>query len=162
MKVYISGKIGEGNPSPETLAKFRKAEDLLLEKGYEVFNPTTSGLGGMAEECVDQAKADGLETTWYAEILKLDLDALSFCDVIYMLPDWQGSPGGRTEYQFAIALKKKILFGEKYSAEDFLRNQFLERIRNGKYELSPSTSFTRAMDQYVERNIKGIVLNYND
>lgn len=44
MKFYVCGKIGKDNPSPGTLAKFKKAEDMLKSKGYEVFNPTTSGL----------------------------------------------------------------------------------------------------------------------
>ena len=45
MKFYVCGKIGKKNPSPEILAKFKKAEDMLKSKGHEVFNPTTSGLG---------------------------------------------------------------------------------------------------------------------
>ena len=49
MKFYISGKIGENAPSKETLAKFKEAEEFLKEKGHEVFNPTTSGLGLHAE-----------------------------------------------------------------------------------------------------------------
>ena len=44
MKFYVCGKIGKNNPSPETLAKFKKAEDMLRSRGHEVFNPTTSGL----------------------------------------------------------------------------------------------------------------------
>ena len=85
MKVYISGKIGEEKPSLETLEKFKKAETVLREHGYEVFNPTTSGLGKIADEKVLEAERRGEKTTWYQEILKLDLDALSFCDGIYLL-----------------------------------------------------------------------------
>ena len=49
MKFYVCGKIGKNNPSPETLAKFKKAEDMLRSRGHEVFNPTTSGLGPCRE-----------------------------------------------------------------------------------------------------------------
>lgn len=116
MRVYISGKIGEEYPSPETLAKFKAVDDMLRGRGYEVFNPTTSGLGHDADEAVLQARDLGLETTWYAEILKLDLDALSFCDAIYLLEDWQQSPGAKSEYQFALATGKRVFFAGRAQA----------------------------------------------
>jgi len=53
MKFYVCGKIGKDNPSPETLAKFKKAEDMLRSRGHEVFNPTTSGLGRHAESLAE-------------------------------------------------------------------------------------------------------------
>lgn len=137
MKVYIAGKIGEEHPSPETLAKFKAAEEMLQKKGYEVFNPTTSGFGVMADEAVLQAKDKGLETTWYAEILKLDLDALSFCDCIYLLKDYKISGGAMTEYTFAKALRKKILFQEMFHALDFLGDIFDEKVGKGIIEVDP-------------------------
>ena len=48
-KIYISGKIGEEVLSDETRKKFAKAEKMLRSKGYDVFNPTTSGFGATAE-----------------------------------------------------------------------------------------------------------------
>ena len=48
-KVYISGKIGEEVLSDATREKFAKAEEYIKAKGYKVFNPTTSGLGTMAD-----------------------------------------------------------------------------------------------------------------
>ena len=69
MKFYISGKIGKKNPSLETLAKFKKAEDMLKGRGHEVFNPTTSGLGAHAESL---AKAADYDTSFYQEIVLLD------------------------------------------------------------------------------------------
>ena len=82
-KVYIAGKIGEAYPSEATLRKFEKAERLLHSKGYYIFNPTRSGLGAKAEAL---AKEKG--TDFYREIMLLDLDVLSRCDAICMLPDW--------------------------------------------------------------------------
>lgn len=99
MKIYISGKIGEEIPSPETLAKFKAAEDMLKGKGFDVFNPTTSGLGAHAESL---AKKNG--TTFYEEILLLDLQELKKCDAIYMLSDWVQSPGALIETNYAIAI----------------------------------------------------------
>ena len=52
-KVYISGKIGEEVLTEATREKFAKAEKMLRSKGYDVFNPTTSGLGRCAEEAAN-------------------------------------------------------------------------------------------------------------
>ena len=95
MKVYISGKIGEEVISDATRQKFARAEEMLKAKGYTVFNPTTSGLGKIADEKVLEAERQGKKTSWYQEILKLDLDALSFCDGIYLLNDYKQSDGAR-------------------------------------------------------------------
>lgn len=103
MKFYISGKIGEEIPSPATLAKFKEAEDTLRSKGFEVFNPTTSGLGAHAESL---ARANG--TSFYEEIMFLDLQELKKCDAVLVLPDWRRSPGAKTEIMWAKTLKKPV------------------------------------------------------
>ena len=105
MKFYICGKIGEDRPSPETLAKFKEAEDFLREKGHEVFNPTTSGLGRHAESL---AQAADYETSFYQEILLLDHVQLSQCDAVLVLHDWHNSDGGKSELMLAQALKMPI------------------------------------------------------
>lgn len=38
MRVYISGKIGEEVISDATRQKFAKAEKMLQDRGYDVFN----------------------------------------------------------------------------------------------------------------------------
>lgn len=105
MKFYISGKIGENAPSKETLAKFKKAEEFLKEKGHEVFNPTTSGLGLHAESL---ARAADYETSFYQEILLLDLVKLSQCDAVMVLDDWHNSSGAKVELMLAQALRMPI------------------------------------------------------
>ena len=105
MKFYICGKIGEDRPSPETLAKFKEAEQFLREKGHEVFNPTTSGLGRHAESL---AQAADYETSFYQEILLLDHVQLSQCDAVLVLHDWHNSDGGKSELMLAQALKMPI------------------------------------------------------
>lgn len=109
-KVYISGKIGEEVLSDVTRKKFAKAEELLKSKGYEVFNPTRSGFGKIADEKVRHETMLGHKTSWYAEVMKLDLMALSFCDTICMLADWTDSPGATVEYYFAKALGLEIIY----------------------------------------------------
>ena len=105
MKFYICGKIGEDRPSPETLAKFKEAENFLMEKGHEVFNPTTSELGRHAESL---AQAADYETSFYQEILLLDHVQLSQCDAVLVLHDWHNSDGGKSELMLAQALKMPI------------------------------------------------------
>lgn len=92
MRVYISGKIGEEVLSEGTRRKFAKADRELRAFDFDVFNPTTSGLGERAEEL---AKENG--TDFYTEIMKLDLEALYWCDAIYLLLDWEDSPGAMRE-----------------------------------------------------------------
>lgn len=105
MKFYICGKIGEDRPSPATLAKFKEANDFLKEKGHEVFNPTNSGLGRHAESL---AQAADYETSFYQEILLLDLMQLSQCDAVMVLQDWHNSDGSKAELMLAQALHKPI------------------------------------------------------
>lgn len=105
MKVYISGKIGEEVLSETTRNKFAKAEMLLRDCGFDVFNPTTSGLGHRAEEL---AMENG--TDFYTEIMKLDLEVLRGCDVIYLLLDWEDSPGAKVEKAEAERLGLSIWY----------------------------------------------------
>ena len=85
MKVYISGKIGEEVLSEATRQKFAKAEQMLKAKGFETFNPTTSGLGAHAESL---AKAADYKTTFYQEILLCDLATCWPTGLYRMGPTW--------------------------------------------------------------------------
>lgn len=156
MKVYISGKIGEEVVSEATRQKFAKAEEMLKAKGYEVFNPTTSGLGKVADEKVLEAERRGEKTTWYQEILKLDLDALSFCDGIYLLNDYKQSDGARIEYDFALANKKKFLFQEFFHGVDFLALEFDEKVGRGIIEVAPEKSYNKAREDWGVKHIDSV------
>ena len=158
MKYYIAGKIGEEKPSPATLAKFKEAEDRLLAAGYEVFNPTTSGYGKLADEKVREAMLQGKKTDWYQEILKLDLDALSFCDGIYLLPDYKSSGGAMTEYHFAKAAIKTSLFSRFDQARFYLEEEFASKVCKGKIDLSPGVSLKEAGDAYCMKNFDRVWL----
>ena len=114
MKVYISGKIGEETLSEGTRLKFARAEKFLRQKGYEVFNPTTSGLGQNAEE---QAKVADYNTSFYQEIMLLDLAQLARCDAILMLEDWAESPGANVELDFAMATGKQCFWQDEVDAK---------------------------------------------
>ena len=107
MRVYVSGKIGEQGVTPAIREKFARAEAMLKAKGFETFNPTTSGLGAHAESL---AKAADYKTSFYQEILLCDLAQLAQCDAIYMLADWSKSNGANVELSFAIATGKQIFW----------------------------------------------------
>lgn len=150
MEIYISGKIGEGRPSKETLAKFKKAEDMLRSKGYEVFNPTTSGLGTLAE---NTAQHNG--TTFWEEILLFDLAQLKNCDAIYLLPDWQDSPGALTEFNYAKGAKKKIFFASWKQATLYL-SELWNAIPREKMPLSEASELQK---KYITEHIDEIWLS---
>ena len=113
MRVYISGKIGEEVLSEATRRKFANAETYLKGWDFEVFNPTTSGLGKMAEE---SAARNG--TDFYTEIMKLDLAELRKCDAIYMLRDWQDSPGAIKEHAEADIMGLAVWYESLEPEED--------------------------------------------
>ena len=111
MRVYISGKIGEEVLSEETLEKFKMAEVAMHAMGYEVFNPTRSGLGKKAEVLAERlSKESGRKVEWYDAIMLLDLEELAKCDAICMLADWTESPGATAEFYFAKALGLEFIY----------------------------------------------------
>lgn len=133
MRVYISGKIGEEQLSEATRQKFAKAENMLKSKGFEVFNPTTSGFGAYAEEFVKNYNKclpeNMCKRKWYDQILLMDLDALATYHAIYLLDDWQDSDGANAEYSYAMAIGKKIFFQSKEDAAVF-RNDSIETLED--------------------------------
>ena len=158
MKVYISGKIGEEVISEAIRQKFAKAEEMLKAKGYKVFNPTTSGLGKVADENVLEAERKGEKTTWYQEILKLDIDALSFCDGIYLLNDYKQSDGARIEHDFALANKKKFLFQDFFHGYEFLESVFIEKVNSGVIEFCLGEPFDKVRADWCVKNIDSVWL----
>jgi hypothetical protein len=91
MMVYISGPMTgiEGFNFPE----FYKAERLLRSRGVKVFNPAQNSL-----EC-------GFD---YADYLRFDIQAILFCDKMYMLKGWESSKGASLEKSIAEALGYEV------------------------------------------------------
>lgn len=110
--------------SEATRQKFAKAEQLLKARGFETFNPTTSGLGRHAESI---ARIEG--TTFYEEIMMLDLHKLKECDAIYMLADFLDSPGAKAEHALAIAFRKQIYYTDELFADGTLRASCYKKNR---------------------------------
>lgn len=145
MKVYISGKIGEETLSEATRRKFARAEMTLRQKGYDVFNPTASGLGSEAE-----INARDFCTSFYQEILLLDLVQFRYCEAIYMLPDWESSPGALVELHYAMATGKRVMFAEAAHAWDYLEKRFSEQNKGLFTE--------RARNEYIDSRMDEVWL----
>lgn len=131
MRVYISGKIGEEVISDATRQKFARAEEMLKAKGYEVFNPCDERWQASLREGYEkdskfyQPYVNGTMPDFHTYCLLRDLMALSIKDAILILPDFIYSDGAKTEYYFAEAVGKQILFASKHDAVLYLYSKRL-------------------------------------
>lgn len=97
MKILISGKI-TGLPATDVAAKFYKAKEKLIRAGHDVINPYGLSIGVRGEN-------------WrHEDYMHLTLAALEICDAVYMLQDWEDSPGAIMEHETAVALGKRIIY----------------------------------------------------
>lgn len=85
MKWYISGKI-TGLPQDQVVAKFAQAEQQVIAYGHQPVNPLNNGLP--------------FDEHWNKHIVT-DIALLVECDAIYLLSDWEDSPGARIEEKVA-------------------------------------------------------------
>ena len=113
--IYISGKMGEKVLSEATVKKFEVAQEKLVNEGWAVINPASPVFQRDAQKHVKieskkWQKLDYGEFDWYAWLLLWDMHSLALCDAIYLLKDWQDSPGATAEYYYAKACKKEIIF----------------------------------------------------
>lgn len=104
MKIYISGKITGLHPR-DYRGKFKAAAFRLREQGHTV---------------VDPSRIDVYKLT-YAQYMAVDTTLLGFCDAIYMLDNWEDSPGAKMEKEYAEGLGLKIMY-EKEQRDEKERN----------------------------------------
>lgn len=125
MRVYISGKIGEEVISETTRQKFARAEEMLKAKGYQVFNPCDERWQRVlkreyeGDSYVKSPWLTGTFPDFYSYCLLRDLMVLSTKDAVYFLDDWDKSNGANTEYSFATATNKKLLWQRIEDAQVF-------------------------------------------
>lgn len=101
MKVYICGKIS-GLPTEQVKAKFNMAEKQVEAFGHEPVNPLKNGLD---------------DSFPWERHLVVDLETLICeCDGIYLLTDWEDSPGARIEEKVAQETGKEMFFQPAYAA----------------------------------------------
>ena len=94
MKIYISGPIS-GIEINIAYQIFEKAENKLLNEGYEVVNPM---------------KLDHSHGKTWTDYMKEDLKAMMDCDAIFMLPQWRSSAGAKIEHDLAKKLGIDIFY----------------------------------------------------
>lgn len=91
-KCYIAGKIGGLQPEVyET--NFREAEVEVNKLGYTAVSPLTL--------------THNHDKSWLSH-MREDIAALVYCDAIYMLSNWEDSPGAKIEFNLAYELGLKI------------------------------------------------------
>ncbi len=165
MKVYISGKIGEGGISETTRQKFARAEEMLKAKGYEVFNPCDEGWQKALErgyenvQYLNSACPIGEFPDLYGYCLLRDLMVLSTKDAVYMLADWKRSPDATAEYHFALATGKKLLFRAKDHAFDYLKDEFFAKLDGGQLsEDQMKMPWNEVLNQYIHDRLDEVWL----
>jgi len=100
MKIYISGKI-TGLPKEQYTAMFKTAEIDLRASGHDTVNPCSLGIAD--DSTTEQA-------------LLVCLLHLRQCDAIYLLPNWQQSPGAVIERQYALDNGIEVIYAELETA----------------------------------------------
>lgn len=87
MKIYIAGSITN---NPDYKEQFEKAEKALINKGYEVVNPTKNNENS------------------YKNYIDAGLKQLMDCDEIYMLSGYENSKGAMLEKHYAEVAGLKV------------------------------------------------------
>jgi nucleoside 2-deoxyribosyltransferase len=94
MKIYLSGPM-TGSPDSNFPA-FHEQAARLRKLGFDVVNP--------AEINPDASLS-------WEQCMRADIKALCDCDVIYLLPGWEGSKGAHLELHIAHRLGLDIKYG---------------------------------------------------
>jgi hypothetical protein len=91
VKVYISGAMtGIKNLNKPA---FKRAEEMLTKKGYEVVNPHELGLEGKSWE----------------DAMRVDISKMLECEMVAVLPNWKNSLGTQMELLIAEKVGMPIL-----------------------------------------------------
>jgi hypothetical protein len=96
MKVYISGKV-TGLRYGDYTKRFCDAEIKLRGKGCDTMNPVR----------ITKPMPQG---TTYEECMRVCMVLVGMCDAIYMLDNWEDSPGAKAEKAYAEALGLDIMY----------------------------------------------------
>lgn len=101
MKIYIAGKIS-GLPKAEYSAKFLQAELALRAAGWEPVNPCNFGIE---------------ENATLNEALPKCKPHFDQCQAVFLLSDWEDSPGAIIEKSWAKHQKMDIYFQKDHPFE---------------------------------------------
>ena len=161
MMVYISGKIGVEVITPEIREKFARAEEMLKAKGFEVFNPTderwqrTLRREYEGDKYVKSPLLTGEFPDFYTYCLLRDQMVISTKDAVYFLEDFRDSDGATSEYYFAKAIGKSLMFQTYVRAELRLSETYDRLVRKGMPPLQreEGESDYALLRRYIELNI---------
>lgn len=97
MKIYVAGPYGDQNSKEIIARNVGRADQVgrfLARMGHTPFIPHKMTWGW--EDDPDLNKSD---------FMRIDLEWLSFCNAIFLLPGWENSTGTLQELEFARSLK---------------------------------------------------------
>jgi hypothetical protein len=116
--IYISGKIGRKRLSKAAAEKFMKAQEKLLNEGWNVVNQASPDMQKDAQKHVDIEEKKWLNLNFgrfdrCAWTMLWNMHFLALCDAIYMMKGWEDSPCAAAELAYAKACGKEIVYEEE-------------------------------------------------
>lgn len=121
-KVYIAGPV-ESSPNPRMNEElFDFATKRLRAQGCEVMNPAELGreLIGPVERLQVMSLEDR-KAVRRGLLAKELVWIINNADVVFMLPDWEISPGANAEHATAVALGIEVQYAPDNFMEEFLK-----------------------------------------
>jgi hypothetical protein len=91
LRIYISGAISSDPDHPD---HFLRTALAIRKEGYDVICPT----------CLP----DGLD---YADYMHVDYALIDVSDAVYLMHNWETSPGAVAEKEYAELTGKRVLYG---------------------------------------------------
>ena len=166
MRVYISGKIGSDVITPEIKEKFGKAQAMLEAKGFEVFNPVSDKWQAALKRSYEKDRKaeepwiEGKFPDFYTYCLLRDQMTIATKDAVYFLEDFRGSDGATSEFYFARAIGKNLMFQTYFRAETYLGEIYDGLVRKGMPPLQreEGESDYALLRRYIELNINSVWL----
>ena len=99
-RIYIAGPMKGYEEFNEDA--FIRADDFLVELGFEVVNPLEIGEGfGLPREIQESPEI-------LKRLIDFELAAVRSCDAIFLLHGWEKSQGAREELRVALDCKLEI------------------------------------------------------
>ncbi len=147
--------MGEKVLSRGTIEKFRRAEVTLRKQGWITANPASDEFQRQACQTVSAQMSRWGELehptfSWYSWMLQYDIRALLMCDAVYMLSDWQDSPGATAELFFARACGKEVIFDPVSNPAEDLRPKAGESVTEYVHRLASVSAMTQEQRKVAE------------
>ena len=106
-RVYIAGPMS-GYPGLN-FYKFDNTRDALRTQGYDVISPADITRRIWKDKYGTDFDPNGEHDGEYGDYLLADLEELSRCDAIYLMPGWRDSKGVAAELAFAKCMGLEII-----------------------------------------------------